>query len=250
MRSASGFKDYFSDHASGYARYRPHYPSALFDFLAQLTDRHTLAWDCATGNGQVAVALAKHYTRVVATDASGAQIEAAIAHASVDYRVAPAEHSGLETSSVDLVTVGQALHWFDIERFTAEAERVLVSDGILAAWCYELCEIDDACDRVVHRLYADIVDEFWPPERRMIERRYEGLQLPGAPVELPDLTMTTSWQAGDMLGYLRTWSACQRYEREHDADPVAIIEADLEAAWGRDAREVRWPLTLRASRLH
>ena len=250
MRSASGFKDHFSEQSSGYARYRPHYPAALFDFLAQLTDRHALAWDCATGNGQVAIALAAHYTRVVATDASDAQIEAAIEHASVEYRVAPAEHSGLETSSVDLVTVGQALHWFDVGRFTAEVERVLVSDGILAAWCYELCEVDDECDRIVHRLYEDLVDEFWPPERRMIERRYEGLQLPGEPVESPDLAITASWQAQDMLGYLRTWSACKRYEHEHGADPVAIIEADLEAAWGRDAREVRWPLTMLASRLH
>lgn len=250
MTSIRDFKDHFSAQSASYARHRPHYPEPLFHYLSALTSGHDRAWDCATGSGQAAIALAQHYEAVIATDASASQIEAAVAHTSVDYRVARAEESGLGCGSADLITVGQALHWFDSERFSAEAARVLVGGGVLAAWCYELCKVDEACDSVVDRLYANIVDAYWPPERRLIENRYADIELPGEPIEPPDFEMSISWAAEDMLGYLRTWSACKRYEREHGRDPVDLIEADLVQAWGHESREVAWPLTLRVCRVH
>ena len=250
MTSTPQFKDHFSTRSADYARHRPHYPDALFDFLASLTGSHRAAWDCATGSGQAALALAERYESVIATDASEAQIGSAIPHRSVQYRVARAEASGLRTSSVDLATVGQALHWFDMSAFFAEAARVLVDGGILAIWCYELCRVNDDCDRIVERLYRDITGPFWPPERDLIESRYAGVEPPGQPIPAPDFEMTMAWQASDMLGYLRTWSACKRYAQEHDEDPVAIVEETLVAAWGDEAREVRWPLTLLVSRMH
>jgi SAM-dependent methyltransferase len=246
---SGSFQDHFSARSAHYARYRPHYPPGLFDFLASLTPKHSLAWDCATGSGQAAIALSAHFERVVATDASKAQIDAAIAHPGVTYRVAAAEDSQLDAGSVDLATVGQALHWFDIERFFAEAERVLVSRGVLAAWCYELCQVSDACDAVVDELYSQILREFWPAERCLIEAGYDGIAMPGCALESRDFQMSTSWSVADMLGYLRTWSACARYRREHGDDPVLQVESALRAAWGDGHRPARWPLTLLASRL-
>jgi SAM-dependent methyltransferase len=242
------FKDHFSRQSAGYARHRPHYPRELFACLAGLTGRR-LAWDCATGNGQAAVALADHFDRVIATDASRAQIDAAADHPVVSYRVATAEESGLSEDSVDLVTVGQALHWFDTGRFFAEASRVLVEGGVIAAWCYELCTISPACDRVVAGLYNEIVGAFWPPERRLIEERYAGIVFPGKALATPEFVMTAEWDVDDMLGYLRTWSACQSYLGEHGEDPVALIEDELRTAWGTTPRTVRWPLTARVARL-
>lgn len=248
MSSGPGFKDHFSAQSEGYARHRPRYPRELFAFLAGLGGRN-LAWDCATGNGQAAIALAGHFERVIATDASSAQIDAAVAQPGVTYRVATAEASGLETDSVDLVTVGQALHWFDTARFFTEVERVLVAGGCVAAWCYELCTVSPQCDAVVDRLYTDITGPFWPPERRLIEERYAGIDFPGIPVETPAFEMSAHWMADDMLGYLRTWSACQRYQRRHGDDPVGLVEDDLRTAWGPERRTVRWPLTVRVARL-
>lgn len=249
MTVSGGFPDHFSARSTHYARYRPHYPAELFEFLASLTAKHSLAWDCATGSGQAAIALSAHFKRVVATDASEAQIDAAITHPGVTYQVAAAEDSQLDTGSIELITVGQALHWFDIERFFAEAERVLVSRGVLAAWCYERCQVSDACDAVVDRLYTEIVGEFWPPERRLIETGYAGIAMPGDAIESRDFHMSASWTVADMLGYLRTWSACARYRQEHGDDPVSRIETALRAAWGEGRRAVKWPLTLLASRL-
>lgn len=250
MTRSIGFKDHFSEHAAGYAQYRPHYPESLFHYLASLTGGHACAWDCATGSGQAAIALTRHYEKVIATDASASQIESALRGDSVNYRVAMAEESGLKPDSVDLITVGQALHWFDTERFSFEAARVLVGAGVIAAWCYGLCKVDAACDALVDRLYADIVGDYWPPERRLIERRYADIELPGEPIEPPAFDMHVTWRVDDMLGYLRTWSACKRYERDHGSDPVELIEADLASSWGEEPRDVAWPLTLRVSRVH
>jgi SAM-dependent methyltransferase len=243
------FKDYFSEQPGQYARHRPRYPGELFRFLASCSRGHARAWDCATGNGQAAIALAEFFDDVIATDASTGQIGAAITHPKVTYRVAAAEDSQLGDASADLVTVGQALHWFDTASFFAESARVLVPGGVLAIWCYELCRVNDTCDTIVDELYADILGAFWSPERRLIEVRYAPIEMPGTEIETPQFHMTVEWTAGDMLGYLRTWSACNRYRKRNLQDPVSLVEAALCEAWGDDTRTVSWPLTLFARRL-
>jgi SAM-dependent methyltransferase len=241
------FKDHFSAHAGSYARSRPGYPDTLFHFLAATAARQELAWDCATGNGQAAVSLARHFTRVVATDASVTQIAAAQADAGVEYRVVAAEDSGLDAASVDLISVAQALHWFDTGRFFAEAERVLRPGGVLAVWCYGICTVTGKCDRYIQKLYNDL-EAYWPAERRLVETSYRDIALPMTPVECPAFSMTVLWNADAMLDYLGTWSACQRCRRESGADPTETVAAGLRAAWGEGARPVSWPLSMKASR--
>lgn len=207
------------------------------------------AWDCATGNGQAAVSLTGHFDEVVATDASSKQIDSAIAHPRVSYRVAPAEDSRIAPASADLITVGQALHWFDSDRFFAEANRVVVPGGLIAVWCYELCHVSASVDTVVDELYQDILDGFWPAERALVEEGYRSIAMPGVEVESPEFDMQLTWRVDDMLGFLRTWSACKRYQSRHGHDPVGIIEAALRVAWGSAKRRVRWPLGIRVCRL-
>jgi len=247
--SAPVFKDHFSEGSAEYARYRPSYPVELFEWLASLCERRDKAWDCATGSGQVAVALAAHFAVVSATDASAAQIAAAVPDDRVRYSVSAAESTPFPSNTFDLVTVGQALHWFDSARFFAEAARVAVGGALLAAWCYATCRVSADVDRVIAWLYEDLTGPFWPPERRLIERSYRDFVLPGAELESPAFDMQLDWHADDMLGYLRTWSACRRYAAEHGSDPVDRIESTLNEAWGDAARTVRWPLKIRACRL-
>ncbi len=159
------FADHFSAASADYARYRPDYPDRLFAYLADRAPGRRRAWDCATGNGQAARGLARHFAEVIATDASAQQIASAPPHRRVSYRVAPAEDSGLPDESVELITVAQALHWFDRPRFWPEARRVLVPRGVIAVWCYDLLSIDAEVDAVVGRLYRDVVGPYWPPER-------------------------------------------------------------------------------------
>src|SRR5438105_4357655 len=136
------FKDHFSNQAADYARFRPRYPREMFEYLGTISPGRKLAWDCATGNGQAAVELAEVFDRVIATDASEKQIANAQPHERVEYRVAPAEESGIESGTIDLVMIAQALHWLDLARFYAEARLVLKPGGVLAASAYNLLHIE------------------------------------------------------------------------------------------------------------
>ena len=245
------FSDHFSGHAAGYAQARPTYPDALFDWLATQCANRTLAWDAGCGNGQAAIALARHFARVVATDPSAQQIAQAPVNARIEYRVEPAESPTLDALSVDLVTVAQAMHWFDLDRFHASVARVLRPDGIIAVWTYGLSNVDAAVDRVFRRLYDDILGPYWPSERRHVENGYAELAFPYAMIEAPAFAMQCRWNLAQYLAYLRTWSASQRYLRATGEDAVARLAADFAAAWGDDperVREVSWPLGLRVGR--
>ncbi len=240
------FKDYFSKQATDYATFRPTCPRELFDYLGRTAPSRQFAWDCGTGNGQAAVGLASVFDRVIATDASKKQISNARPHERVEYQVAPAENSVIKSDSLDLIMVAQALHWFDLDRFYAEAQRVLKPDGILAASAYNLLHIDPAIDEVVNRYYYEVVGPFWPPERKLVEQ-FANLPFPFHEIDSPKFEMTASWNLDHMVGYLRTWSSTQRFIAARGADPVQEIIHQLRDAWENpeQTREVIWPLTLR-----
>ena len=247
-----GFKDHFSGHAADYARHRPRYPDALFDWLAGIAPRRERAWDCGTGNGQAAVGLAPRFAQVVATDASAEQIASAAPHERVEYRVAPAERSGLEDASVDLVTVGQALHWFDPDAFHAEVRRVLAPGGVLAAWSYSLSRVTPEIDEIVRGFYTDTVGPYWPPERVHVESGYRTLPFPFDEIAgAPALAVSAAWDLAAFASYLRTWSAVKRFESAEGFDPVGALVSRLGPAWGDPSRvrRVEWPIHLRAGRV-
>jgi SAM-dependent methyltransferase len=246
------FKDHFSGHAAIYREARPTYPPQLFAWLAQQAPDRALAWDCGCGNGQASFALAEHFARVVATDPSANQIAQAQARANIDYRVEPAEQPSLADASVSLVTVAQALHWFDHARFYAQVRRALKPGGVIAAWAYSDCATGDAViDRIKDRLYVDLTGPYWPPEREHVDAGYRTLPFPFVEIGAPRLPMVAQWSVEHFLAYLRSWSATQRYLKGEGRDAVALIESDLRAAWGGSARmrEVRWEFHLRCGRL-
>jgi len=240
------FKDHFSKQAAGYAKCRPRYPQELFDYLGSIPPSRHVAWDCATGNGQAAIGLASVFDRVIATDASDTQIANAQSHERIDYRVAPAENSGIGSETVDLIMVAQALHWFDLDRFYAEARRVLKIKGVFAASAYNLLNIEPAIDVVVNRYYYEVVGPFWPPERKLVEQ-FADLPFPFHEVNAPKFEMTAQWNLDHLLGYLQTWSSTQRFIAAHASNPLEQIIDELRAAWGdsQQTRDVTWPLLLR-----
>jgi SAM-dependent methyltransferase len=241
------FKDHFSKQAAEYAKFRPGYPRELFDYLGSIAPSRQLAWDCGTGNGQATVGLSSVFDRVIATDASQKQISNAQQHERVEYRVAPAENSSIRSGTIDLIIVAQALHWFDLDRFYAEARRVLKSDGVLAASAYNLLQIEPAIDEIVNRYYYEVVGPFWPPERKLVEQ-FSDLPFPFQEIHPPKFEMTAHWNVDHLLGYLQTWSSTQRFIAANQRDPLDEIANELYAAWGnaKQTRRVVWRLTLRA----
>ena len=248
MSTDRDFKDHFSGHAGKYASSRPHYPPELFDWLVSVARGRSLAWDVATGSGQAACALAGIFKKVVATDASRQQIRHARAHVGVEYRIESAESSSLEDGSVDLATVGQALHWLDHERFFTECHRVLKPGGVLAAWAYQLTRVSEPVDEIMSHLNTGVLSVDWPPERRLVDRAYRGLAFPFTEIEPPEIRMQARWTLQSFCNYFRTWSAVQRYIAREGSDPLALIANDLEDAWGAPdrVRTIHWPIVIQA----
>jgi SAM-dependent methyltransferase len=245
-----GFKDHFSGHASSYEAYRPNYPVELFRYLASLVQRRGLAWDCATGNGQAAVALAPYFDSVIGTDASQQQIMEARPNEKVRYTVARGEQTEIADASVDLVTVAQALHWFDMPKFYAEVNRVVRPGGMLAVWCYTLQSVSPEVDSIAGRLYSEIAGKYWPPERRIVEDGYATIPFPFHEIKTPEFRMLAHWDLDHFLGYLGTWSSVRRYADERKQDPIALIRGELANVWGDSERDVTWPLFVRVGRVH
>jgi SAM-dependent methyltransferase len=245
------FADHFSGAAARYASHRPSYPSALFEWLASVAPDRGCAWDCGTGSGQAATRLADHFARVIATDPSVAQLAHAAQHPAVHYAAMTAEQAALATGSASLVTVAQALHWFDQPAFYAEARRALAPRGVLAVWSYGVLTLPDpTLDALVRRFHGETVGAYWPAERRLVDEGYEAIRLPFEPIGAPGFAMTAEWTLDQLDGYLSTWSAVQRARAATGTDPLPALIESMRPAWGRagETRRVEWPLTLRLGR--
>jgi SAM-dependent methyltransferase len=240
----------FSPVAVHYARARPRYPDALFSYLASLVESRRLAWDCATGNGQATLGLAQHFERVVATDVSAEQLEHAVPHPRIEYRLAPAERSGLDDACGDLVTVGAAAHWFDLPAFLSEVRRVLRPNGLLAVWTYHVAHIEPPFRDVLWRLYEEHLFADFAPGARLVDHRYETLDLPNPITPAQRFEATASWTLDQIIEFILSWSGSHAFMRRTSVNPVDLIRGELERIWGpRDrVHALRWPIYLKLSR--
>lgn len=242
-------KDNFSSQSAEYAVYRPTYPQDLYDFLFSLVNEKDAAWDCATGNGQVARILAQHFQKVYATDISEKQLSQALQLPNILYKVESSDRADVPDDSFDLVTVAQAIHWFNFEAFYAEVKRTLKPGGVIAVFGYGLMLIDKKVDQVIHKLYEDILGKYWDSERRYIEEGYKTIPFPFEEVSAPHFQIKTTWSFSQMIGYLNTWSSLQHYKKANERNPLEYLMTELKDAWGDDAeKEVRFPILFRVGR--
>ena len=244
------FKDYFSGASEDYATFRPDYPVELVTYLASLSKSHGCAWDCATGTGQTAKNLATLYRTVIATDASETQLIEAQQlsdRKNIIFQKSRAEKSAIASGSADLITVSQALHWFDLDDFSIEVERVLKPGGILAVWAYDLMTVTPEIDEVVEYLYHTVLDGYWPSERKMIEDGYHDVSFPYKEIDVPTFQMEQRWDLAQLIGYLKTWSSIRRQLKTTDGELVQAELSKITKLWGaaENKRTITWPLVLR-----
>lgn len=242
------FKDHFSGTSANYASYRPTYPMQLVDELAKISPSTNLALDVGCGTGQLSVLLAERFNQVIATDASAAQIEKATPHKNVSYRIALAESSGLADNSVDLITVAQAAHWLDLEKFYTEARRISKPNAVIALITYGVLHVEgDAIEKIVQEFYWKTIGPYWPPERRHVEEGYKNLPFPFREIRLPNLAIEVNWRLQDLIGYTKTWSAVTAAQKALGTNPVDAFETELRKVWGDpdQRRNVTWPLSVR-----
>lgn len=243
------FKDHFSAVATDYARARPDYPAALFEWIASNAPSRSLAWEAGCGSGQATRGLARHFDRVYATDPSAAQLAQVPAIAHVAFAMEPGERCGLETGSADVACVAQALHWFDMPAFFAECARVLRPGGLLVAWSYDGLQVPAPLNEAVGAFSRDIFP-WWPAERGMVGAAYADFDWPFETLETPDVALEVDWPLVRLLGYLSSYSATRRMREATGIDPVAQHATAIARAWGdpTTTRRLSWPLFVHARR--
>jgi SAM-dependent methyltransferase len=239
--------DLFTTQSDEYRASRPGYDPLLFAKLASLAPGRELAWDAGCGSGQATIDLASHFDKVVATDVSQPQLDRAPITDNISYRCEPAHRSSLETASVDLTLVAQALHWFDIDGFYQEVRRVSKPGALLAVISYNLLEATPDVDVLIHRLYNEVLNGYWAPERAHVESGYRTIPFPFERIEMPAAMLTARWDLRRFIGYLESWSAVATYKEKNGADPLAPFRDEFARCWGdpQQRMTINWPLSVR-----
>lgn len=236
----------FEDKADLYASSRPKYPKELFDFIASIARSHDEAWDCATGNGQAAVGLARDFSTIEATDISKEQIANAFQAANINYSVQPSESTNFKDKQFDLVSVAQALHWFDFDRFWSEVARVLKPNGVFVAYSYAWSQVDDTIDQIVREKIGKIIEPYWAPNNKLAWDSYRSLELPFVPMEVPKIDLENNWNLDQFLNYMHTWSGTRRCMDDIGSAFFEEAKMALQSAWGDPKQKmvVKSPLTI------
>ncbi|MEK7255923.1 MAG: class I SAM-dependent methyltransferase [Bacteroidota bacterium] len=238
-------KDNFSIQAAAYSKFRPTYPPELIAHIVSLTKAQNIAWDCATGNGQIAVQLSPYFKEIYATDISEKQLENATREPNIFYKKERAEKTNFPASYFDLITVGQAVHWFDFQLFNEEVRRVLKPGGIIALIGYGVFKSSPEIEKICGHFYHEIIGSYWDPERRYIDEAYRTIPFPFEEIFLPKYEMKYAWTLEELIGYLNTWSAVQHYIKMHGENPVEWVEKELRKVWHGEKVEVIFPLLTR-----
>ena len=242
-------RDLFSNQAEGYAKYRPVYPQELFDHILKFVTKKNTAWDCATGNGQAAFALAPHFKKVIATDMSEKQLSLAKPHPNIQYQIASAEQTNFPDNSFDLITVAQAYHWFKFDMFEKELKRIAKKEAVIAVWGYNLFSTnDEIINALIKIFYTKIVGPYWDAERKYVDDNYKGVPFNFTPLPTAAFFIKTEWSKDEVVGYLNSWSAVQHFIDAKKYNPVDDIINDLDILW-KDVKHVSFPVFLKLGRV-
>jgi SAM-dependent methyltransferase len=228
-------KDNFSKQAAVYAKYRPVYPQELFDFVLEQVSKKENAWDCATGNGQSAKVLAKYFDNV---------IDNAEQAANIHYSVQPAEQTNFADNTFDLITVSQALHWFNFENFYKEVNRIAKHNSWIAVWMYSLLRISKEIDAIVEDYHFNILEKYWDNERKYVDNNYSTIPFPFKTIKIPSFVIEYNWTIEELEGYFNTWSALQKFIAINNYSPVPELIKKIQPFWKENKRKIIFPLHL------
>lgn len=242
-------KDNFSKQATEYSKFRPQYPDEMIDYLVSFVQNKSVALDIATGNGQVAHKLSVFFETVYAIDISQNQLDNAIAGENIIYKVAAAENTFFKNQEFDLITVAQAIHWFDFDVFYKEIYRILKRNGIFAVLGYGLFSTNIDSDKILRNFYHNIIGPYWDAERKYLDENYKTIPFPFDEIVTESFENHLTWTFEELVGYLETWSATQHYISKNNKNPLDLIYDELKVSWQKNDKKVTFPLLLRIGKL-
>ncbi|WBL20811.1 class I SAM-dependent methyltransferase [Zunongwangia sp. HRR-M8] len=241
-------KDNFSDQSQNYATFRPTYPDAVFTEIMNHANAKSNAWDCATGNGQVAEELSKLFKFVEATDISENQIQQAPKLSNINYSIQPAENVNFPDNYFDLITVAQAIHWFDFNKFYAEVKRTLKSNGIIAILGYSLFRSNSKTNEIMDHFYYQVIGPYWDEERKYLDESYNTIPFPFDEIKTSKIIFREEWSFDRLIGYIKTWSAVKHFIAKNGFDPVDDIYKDLRLSFG-SSNTIEFPILFKIGKL-
>jgi len=150
---------------------------------------------------------------------------------------------------IDLITVAQAIHWFDIPKFYDEVKRVGRQDSWLAVWGYSLLNIAPGLDEEVHHFYTQVVGPYWDPERKLIDKQYQTIPFPFEEIPAPEFKFSFDWTLNEFEGYINTWSSVQKYIKANQINPVDTFIRKIRPLWKNERERINFPLFLRLGKL-
>jgi ubiquinone/menaquinone biosynthesis C-methylase UbiE len=244
-------KDRFSEQAKTYALYRPVYPEELFKYIVSFVKEKEIAWDCATGNGQSAVPLSGYFKKVFASDISQKQLQQATRKNNIEYLICPAEATSFPTNSFDLITVSQAYHWLNWQKFHDEAIRVGKPNCVVAIWMYDLISSPQQdLHQLIQHLYKNVAGPYWDAERRYVDDRYANVLFNFKPLPSKEFVIETRFTPEQLLGYFSTWSATQNFIKANGHSPIEQVKEDLYKIWpGSESRNFMFPVILKLGKI-
>jgi ubiquinone/menaquinone biosynthesis C-methylase UbiE len=242
-------KDNFSTLSDIYVKYRPTYPQELFDFILNYVKNKQAAWDCGTGNGQAAKELARYFEKVFATDISQKQIDKAYQASNIFYSVQPAEQTNFPDDTFDLITISQALHWFQFDKFYAEVKRVAKPGAWIAAWTYTLPGISPAIDELINHHHYNRLGKYWDNERKYVDDNYTTLSFPFSEIQTPVFTIQLEWTLKELEGYLNSWSGLQKFIAANQFNPVDELIKQIQPYWEKEKMKIVFPVYLRMGQI-
>ena len=224
-------KDNFSKQAATYSKFRPSYPQEVFDYIFSMVENQETVWDCGTGNGQLAVGLAKEFKQVFATDISQKQLDNATLASNIFYSIGSAENTVFANNSFDLITVAQAVHWFNFDKFYAEVQRLLKPKGILFLIGYATPRFEGGIQEKFQHFYTQTIGAYWDAERRHINSHYATIPFPFEEIQAPKFALHYTWELDTLEGYLNSWSSVQHYINKNKQNPVDAFITEVAPLW-------------------
>ena len=239
-------KDNFSTQSDQYAKYRPTYPTEFFTYLRSIITNNQTAWDCGTGNGQIANELASFFDNVYATDISQSQIDNALKAENIEYSVQPAEKPNFSNEQFDLIVVAQAIHWFNFEAFYKEVNRTAKKNAIICVIGYSRLQISEPIDQIITEFYTKIIGPYWDKERKYIDENYQTIPFPFEEIKTQNFENRQKWNLEHVIGYLNTWSAVKHFIKQNNYNPVNDLKIKLQEFWNNnEEKDIVFPLLLR-----
>lgn len=252
------------EHVAFYQKYRfspqENLRAAIFSYLGKKgVNTFHLAVDVGCGSGQSTWILANRFEKVVGTDISEAQIEAAkqAAHPpNVSYLVCPAEDLPFEDGSVDLVTAFAAAHWFDAPRFMGEVDRVLKPSGCVAFSTYssDLRLNYKDCSEMLTEIFKEAQELLLPYKDKkigIVENGYQEIfdSLPFRDKErITDVVDKVPMSVADLMGFLQSFSMYQQFLRDHPEAAKSFLqqtECRILEEMGVSSRETQLEMSMR-----